>query len=184
MDGQINKLDGLADILGKLQPQYGKFAITGNHEFYAGFHQAEEFTTKAGFSLLRGEAVEPGGVIVIAGVDDPAGKIYNLYTDISDNQLLSGLDHRKFVLFLKHRPLISEGASGLFDLQLSGHTHKGQIFPFSLVTHFYYPTDSGMVRLPGGSLMYVSRGGGTWGPPVRFLSPPEVTLIELVHSDP
>lgn len=183
VDGQINKLDGLADLLGALQPRYGKYAITGNHEFYAGFHQAEEFTRKAGFTLLRGEAAEPGGVIAVAGVDDPAGKIYNLYANIAERQLLAGLDHDKFVLFLKHRPLISKDISGLFDLQLSGHTHKGQIFPFSLLTHYYYPTDSGLASLPGGALLYVSRGSGTWGPPVRFLSPPEVTLIELVHSD-
>lgn len=66
-----------------------------------------------------------------------------------------------------------------FDLQLSGHTHNGQIFPFSLLTRLFYKTHPGLTRLREGSSAYVSRGSGTWGPPVRFLSPPEVTLIEI-----
>ncbi|MCX5718823.1 MAG: metallophosphoesterase, partial [Nitrospirae bacterium] len=82
-----------------------------------------------------------------------------------------------------HRPIVDKDALGLFDLQLSGHVHKGQIFPFSLITRLYYryTTDSGKLRLLDNSYLYVSRGSGTWGPPIRFLSPPEVTVIELVR---
>jgi hypothetical protein len=69
------------------------------------------------------------------------------------------------------------------DLQLSGHTHKGQIFPFSLVTKLYYPVDAGLKELADGSHLYVSRGAGTWGPPIRFLSPPEVTVIDLISDN-
>jgi predicted MPP superfamily phosphohydrolase len=76
--------------------------------------------------------------------------------------------------------LLDKDALGLFDLQISGHVHKGQIFPFSIATWLYYPIDSGVQKLPGNAHLYVSRGSGTWGPPIRFLSPPEVTLIELV----
>ena len=72
---------------------------------------------------------------------------------------------------------------GLFDLQLSGHAHRGQIFPFSLITHLVYPMQSGLYKLSNGGSLYTSRGTGTWGPPMRFLSPPEVTIIE-VHSGP
>jgi uncharacterized protein len=72
---------------------------------------------------------------------------------------------------------------GLFDLQLSGHVHRGQIFPFSIVTGLYYKTQSGLNNLPGNSMLYVSRGSGTWGPPIRFLSPPEITVIDLVHKN-
>jgi hypothetical protein len=62
---------------------------------------------------------------------------------------------------------------------LSGHTHGGQIFPFNLITRLFYSKQTGLHRLGRGSVLYVSRGTGTWGPPMRFLSPPEVTLIEL-----
>ena len=70
----------------------------------------------------------------------------------------------------------------MFDLQLSGHTHNGQIFPFNLVTKLYYPMHTGLLKVNGNTLLYVSRGSGTWGPPVRFLSSPEVTIIDITYK--
>jgi len=182
VDGQMDSLSGLAELLKEINPRYGKFAITGNHEFYAGLDQALNFTERAGFKMLRGEKIDVAG-ITIAGVDDPQGKTFGLFKGGSERELLSGLDRKMFVLLLKHRPLVDKGALGLFDLQLSGHVHKGQIFPFSIITALYYPTQAGFANLPQGSELYVSRGTGTWGPPIRFLAPPEVTVIELVHED-
>jgi predicted MPP superfamily phosphohydrolase len=181
VDGQIDNLLRLAEMLKEVNPRYGKFAITGNHEFYAGLDDALNFTEKAGFKILRGERLTLAGLINIAGVDDPQGKAYGSSKDVPENELLSGLPAEKFTLLLKHRPLVDKSAAGLFDLQLSGHVHKGQIFPFSLITGLYYPTQAGFADLSNGSRLYVSRGSGTWGPPIRFLSPPEVTIIELVH---
>lgn len=184
VDGQINGLYGLAGMLQEIKPRYGKFAVTGNHEFYAGLPQALDFTEKAGFTVLRGNGVRVAGLINIAGVDDPQGKAFGLFRGGNEKELLSGLPAERFTLLLKHRPLIDKDASGLFDLQLSGHVHKGQIFPFSLVTGLYYhPVQAGFADLARNSHLYVSRGSGTWGPPIRFLSPPEVTLIELVHEE-
>jgi predicted MPP superfamily phosphohydrolase len=182
LDGQVCRLNGLEDLFKSIRPKYGKFAITGNHEFYAGIENARCFIENAGFTLLRGEGITPSGIINVAGVDDPAGKISGLAKDISEKELLAGLPREKFTLLLKHRPFADKTATGLFDLQLSGHIHKGQIFPFTLVTALLYPITSGRLDLPNGSLMYVSRGSGTWGPPIRFLAPPEVTVIELVHE--
>jgi len=182
VDGQIDNLLRLAEMLKEVNPRYGKFAITGNHEFYAGLDDALNFTEKAGFKILRGERLTLAGLINIAGVDDPQGKAYGNSKDVPENELLSGLPAEKFTLLLKHRPLVDKSAAGLFDLQLSGHVHKGQIFPFSLITGLYYPTQAGFAYLSNGSRLYVSRGSGTWGPPIRFLSPPEVTIIELVHK--
>jgi predicted MPP superfamily phosphohydrolase len=102
--------------------------------------------------------------------------------DVSETELLSKLPREKFTILLKHRPLVDREALGLFDLQLSGHTHKGQIFPFNLVTMLYYPTHAGFLRLEGDASLYISRGSGTWGPPIRFLSPPEVTIIDLLSG--
>jgi uncharacterized protein len=79
---------------------------------------------------------------------------------------------------------VERESRGLFDLQLSGHVHKGQIFPFNMVTHLVYPVKMGLSGEGTGSLLYVSRGSGTWGPPLRVLAPPEVTVIDLVPSLP
>jgi predicted MPP superfamily phosphohydrolase len=182
VDGQIDNLSEFAESFKEINPRYGKFAITGNHEFYAGLTNALNFIKKAGFTILRGEGLTVAGLINIAGVDDPGGKTYGNFKDIPEKELLSELHSGKFTLLLKHRPLVDKNAIGLFDLQLSGHIHKGQIFPFSLITGLYYPTQAGFANLPNGSCLYVSRGAGTWGPPIRFLSPPAVTIIELVHK--
>jgi predicted MPP superfamily phosphohydrolase len=183
VDGQINSLTGLAAILNEIQPRYGKFAITGNHEFYAGLDQALDFTEKAGFKMLRGEILNIAGMINVVGVDDPQGKTYGLHRGVPEKELLSGVSEKTFTLLLKHRPIVDKSSLDLFDLQLSGHVHNGQIFPFSLITGLYYSTQAGFAKLSNKSFLYVSRGSGTWGPPVRVLSPPEVTVIELVHGD-
>lgn len=182
VDAQMDRLNNLAAMLAKVNPPLGKFAIAGNHEFYAGIHQSEFFLKAAGFKLLRNESCKLKGLINIVGVDDPAGK--RRYPNISavgkeEKILLADLDSERFTLLLKHRPTVEKDSVGQFDLQLSGHTHGGQIFPFNLLTRIFYPRQTGLHRLEKGSGLYVSRGTGTWGPPMRFLSPPEVTLIEL-----
>lgn len=182
VDGQIDRLEGLSQIFEEIKPAYGKFAVTGNHEFYAGLEQALSFTEKAGFTILRGEAVYlPELNLSIAGVDDPAGKRYGIYKGIPEEDLLSGLKPDSFRLLLKHRPILNT-SRGLFDLQLSGHTHKGQIFPLSIPTGLYYKKDSGCLNDINGCYLYVSRGAGTWGPPVRVFAPPEITIIKLLRA--
>jgi predicted MPP superfamily phosphohydrolase len=180
VDGQINRLEGLSGFFRQIEPRYGKFAITGNHEFYAGLNQALDFTRMSGFKILRAEGVTVEGLINVVGVDDPAGKPYGLFRDVSEKNLLSKFKNKKFTLLLKHRPSVEKESHGLFDLQLSGHVHKGQIFPFSILTKFYYPVHAGGMNLSDGSYLYVNRGTGTWGPPIRFLSPPEITIIEII----
>jgi len=103
--------------------------------------------------------------------------------EVSELWLLSRLPRKNFTILLKHQPRVEPNSDGLFDLQLSGHTHKGQFFPFNIFTHFIYPVDSGFVNLSRSSFLNVNRGAGTWGPPIRLLSPPEVTIIELVYED-
>ena len=181
VDGEINRLPGLAAMMGEVRPRYGKFAITGNHEVYAGLDKSLDFTGKAGFRVLRNEAVTVDKNLTIAGVDDPAVRLRNPSLSIDERGILSSIPSDRFVLLLKHRPVVVTEDLGAFDLQLSGHVHKGQIFPFNLVTHLFYPVKIGYSRYPSGSSLYVSRGTGTWGPPIRFLAPPEVTIIELIH---
>ncbi len=181
VDAQINRMTGMSDLLLQVRAPYGNYAITGNHEYYAGLKQALEFTKHAGFTLLRGEAVS-NGVINIIGVDDPTGLQLHMDEKKSEIALLTGLPKNRFTLLLKHRPSVDPDSANLFDLQLSGHTHRGQIFPFTYISKLAYPMNNGRFQLSSGSVLYVSRGSGTWGPPVRFLSPPEVTVIELVRK--
>lgn len=183
LDGQIDNILAAADRLREIRPKYGKFAVTGNHEYFAGLDKALEFHRQAGFTVLRGEALTLAGLISIAGVDDATGGRFGLLKDVQEKGLLAKLPKETFTLLLKHRPVLDPESPGLFDLQLSGHTHRGQIYPFVFLTKLVFPYHSGYYDLPKDSRLYVSRGAGTWGPPVRFLAPPEVTVIDLIHKD-
>jgi predicted MPP superfamily phosphohydrolase len=181
VDGDINTLNGLVDILKSIEPRYGKYAIMGNHEFYAGIDISLDFIKKSGFTILRGEGLVVHDVINIAGVDDPAGQYFQ-YKEVPEKVLLSSIPRHLFTVLLKHRPVVDKDALGFFDLQLSGHTHKGQIYPFRYLTRLAFPLYTGYHALSDNTHLYVSRGSGTWGPPIRFLAPPEVTLIELIAN--
>jgi len=183
VDGQIDNLNGLSRLLKEINPPMGKFAVTGNHEYYAGLEQCLKFTEDSGFKILRNEALLINNNILIAGVDDPQIQKVNHSQNLKEDKLFNSENKGKFVLLLKHRPFVEKNSIGLFDLQLSGHVHKGQIFPFSLATKFYYPVHAGFKKLADSSYLYVSRGSGTWGPPIRFLSKPEVTLIDISNPD-
>ncbi|GAB4373097.1 MAG: metallophosphoesterase [Deltaproteobacteria bacterium] len=184
VDAEIDHLEGLAEILREIRPRLGMYAVTGNHEYYAGIGQALAFTERAGFTLLRGKAITIGGILRIAGVDDPTGAAMGEPPGRPEPEILGDGNPPLFTLLLKHRPRLSGEAKGRFDLQLSGHTHFGQLFPFRLLVRIPYPLLSGLHRIPGGGALYVSRGTGTWGPRMRFLSPPEITVIDLVRSPP
>lgn len=182
VDGQSDGLSGTTKMLREIQPRYGKFAVTGNHEFYAGIAHSLDFLKRAGFTVLRNQALSIKDALTVAGVDDQTGERFDNPRKIEEQELLAALPEERFTLLLKHRPVVNDASLGLFDLQLSGHTHKGQIFPFTLITRHFFPLSAQSLNQIGDSLLYVSRGTGTWGPPMRFLSPPEITLIELVHG--
>lgn len=184
VDAQINHLPGLRELLQEVPARYGKFAITGNHEYYAGLDKALEFLRHSGLTVLRGESKDLG-VIQIAGVDDRAAIQTKVGTPAPDRVALAGTDRsKKFVLFLKHQPHPDADAIGMYDLMLSGHTHKGQIWPFTYFSRRAHPLHAGRYDVGKGSVVYTSRGAGTWGPPIRFLASPEVTVIEVVRKKP
>jgi len=182
VDGQMDNVSGLAEMFRRIHTPYGKFAVTGNHEFDAGLDRSIHFTKAAGFSILRGTGVHIGNVIFIAGVDDDAGHRYGPFEGSREAELLSHVPADRFAVILKHRPHMDRKGGRHFDLQLSGHTHGGQMFPFSLIIKMLYPIDAGLLKQKDGGYLYVSRGTGTWGPPIRFLAPPEITIIDLVHA--
>ncbi|MHB8846164.1 MAG: metallophosphoesterase [Nitrospirota bacterium] len=183
VDAQINHLPGLGELLHEVQAPYGKFAITGNHEYYAGLDKAIEFIEHSGLTMLRGGSKDLG-VIQIAGVDDRAAIQTKTGTPASDRAALAKTDRsKKFVLFLKHQPHPDADAIGMYDLMLSGHTHKGQIWPFTFFSRRAHPLQAGRYDVGKDSVVYTSRGTGTWGPPIRFLASPEVTVIEIVRKN-
>jgi len=184
VDSSLDHLPELADLFQPIKPIHGKYAVTGNHEYYVGISRSLEFMNRAGFKVLRGEAVsvsapehENEKLINIVGVDDHEmpGSSYEV-------ALLSSVQNGLFTLFLRHKPVVSEKTLGMFDLQLSGHTHGGQIFPFHFVVSRAFSHFKGYYQMAKGSSLYVSRGTGTWGPQIRIFSPPEITLIELIRK--
>jgi predicted MPP superfamily phosphohydrolase len=186
LDGEIIHLEPLAKRLRQFSARLGKFAVTGNHEFFAGIQRATEFIADAGFTILRNTGTTIGNVINIAGVDDRLGK-HDRFKDNAlsepEKDILSRLPADRFTLLLKHSPEVDKDSLGLFDLQLSGHAHKGQIFPGNVIVKlFFHPHSTGYTSLYKGSALYVSRGAGTTLCPVRFLAPPEITIIEIIRD--
>ena len=179
VDGQADRLNGLAPMLAALQPRHGKFAVTGNHEYFAGLERALAFHERAGFRMLRGTTVDITESVTLAGVNDPTGQSIGLPANTDEHRLLEDRDQKRYTILIKHQPRLDPRTTGRFDLQLSGHVHRGQIFPFGLLVRLSYPLPTGLTRIAGDGWLYVSRGTGTWGPPLRVLAAPEITLIEL-----
>ncbi|MCP4749752.1 MAG: metallophosphoesterase [Proteobacteria bacterium] len=167
--------------LNTLHAPLGKYAITGNHEFIAGIEESMEFTRRAGFEMLRNKAVSPGNLVNIVGLDDVEAARFGISGGVSEKEILSGLEHDRYTILLKHQPRIDKNNLKLFDLQLSGHTHSGQIFPFTLIVKAVFPYLAGLYDLDDETRIYVNKGAGTWGPPIRFMASPEIAVIELVN---
>lgn len=185
IDGKLNRDDAIsagnqeAALLAAIQAPSGKFAIVGNHEVYAGLPQALAFTQAAGFTMLRNQAVQLVSGVIITGIDDQA-VIGKKYADPAVEQaVVAAVSPDLFHLLLKHRPDILPESDGRFDLQLSGHVHGGQIFPFNYLVRLKHPIPCGTTATGKGSRIHVSRGTGTWGPPMRLLAPPEITIIDI-----
>lgn len=183
VDMEVKQIMDMAELFQEIKPKYGKFAIMGNHDFYAGINEAVTFAHRAGFKVLRGEGLTVSGIINIAGVDDQAGLRFGQASPQNKKSIFAALPHDLFTILLKHRPEVTECSPCPFDLQLSGHTHGGQIFPFRWVIHFLYPMQDGLYKLSPHGFLYTSTGTGTWGPPMRFLAPPKITVIEINRDE-
>ena len=167
-----------ASMLSQMKARYGRFVIEGNHEHYAGITQALAFLKLTGFSLLRNDIVDAGPMVIIGATDPSAGPEVAPDAPVLDFKNMN-LPNEKFVLLLKHQPRVSKEAIRIADLQLSGHTHRGQIAPFYPLTRLifnHHPDFS----IHGRMALYISNGTGFWGPPIRIFAPPEITVIDLV----
>jgi uncharacterized protein len=181
VDGSVRELGAAAAPLRGMQSRHGSFFVTGNHEYYSGAEEWLAEVERLGIRTLRNEReliTGAGGAFDLAGVNDVAGAGTSTGgPDIPG--ALRGRDDTIPVVLLAHQPVqVHDAAEQHVDLQLSGHTHGGQMVPFNLLVKLDQPVVRGYARF-GDTQLYVTNGAGFWGPPVRVGAPPQVTLVEL-----
>jgi uncharacterized protein len=181
VDGTVGELGPAAEPLRDLDSREGTFFVTGNHEYYvedpgAWLRELE----RLGVQPLRNEntAIRRGtAAFDLAGVNDIAGESRSDAPDF--DRALSGMESTRPTILLAHQPvLVGEAAARGVDLQLSGHTHGGQMWPFHYVVQLVQPSLAGL-SIVDDTQLYVTRGAGFWGPPVRIGAPPDLTVLSL-----
>ena len=186
VDGTVPELAGEVAPLAQLAGRAGTFFVSGNHEYYAGVHAWLAEVRRLGIRVLQNEhvVIEHGGAkLLLAGVSDfTAGHFERSHASDPQAALRGAPPDAAVKVLLAHQPRSAPAAAAAgFDLQLSGHTHGGQFFPWNFFVRFQQPFTAGLHRI-GRLLVYVSRGTGYWGPPKRFGAPSEITRIRLVRG--
>ncbi|POX54580.1 metallophosphoesterase [Streptomyces sp. Ru72] len=176
VDGSVKDLGPAAAPLSRLKARHGSYFVTGNHEYFSGADQWVEEVRRLGLHPLENARTELPA-FDLAGVNDLAGESEGEGPDFA--KALGDRDTSRAVVLLAHQPLqIHEAVRHHVDLQLSGHTHGGQLWPGDFVAAAANPTVAGLDRY-GDTQLYVSRGAGAWGPPTRVGAPSDITVIEL-----
>jgi uncharacterized protein len=176
----VMQLD-LGSELKKIESKYGVFAITGNHEYIGNAEISCAYLEAHGIKMIRDAVVEVAGVYLV-GREDRAAKQFAHMERKSLEELVAPLDRSKPIILLDHTPFhLEEAEQNGIDLQLSGHTHHAQIWPWSYITKRVYEVSWGY-KQKGKTHVYVSCGSGTWGPPIRIGNTPEIMDINLVFS--
>ena len=206
VDGTVSDLRQHVAPLGAMQSRHGTFFVTGNHEYYSGAHAWIDELRRIGWTVLINEHVVlhhgpagPAGAafqadaqddslvmapLVLAGVTDYTAHHFDAQHQSDPQLALAGSPQTAAVrLLLAHQPRSAAAAAEAgFDLQVSGHTHGGQFFPWNLFVRFQQPYLAGLNRI-GDMWVYTSRGTGYWGPPKRFLAPSEISVLRLVAGN-
>jgi len=185
VDGSVEKLRDDVAPLGTMQARYGVYFVTGNHEFIRGAEPWVEELQRIGIRVLRNEHVligEGDDAFCLAGVEDFSSRNRDGGRRHDVAAAVRGVDPSREVVLLSHQPKsIDDAAAHGVGLLLAGHTHGGQIYPWRYFVYLQQPYVSGLHKV-GGTQLYVNRGTGFWGPPVRVGAPPEITVIELVKD--
>ncbi|MGW4762701.1 metallophosphoesterase [Streptomyces pseudogriseolus] len=176
VDGSVKDLGPAAAPLAQLTARHGSFFVTGNHEYFSGAEQWVEEVRRLGLHPLENARTELPH-FDLAGVNDVAGEDEGQGPDFA--RALGDRDWARACVLLAHQPVqIHDAVDHGVDLQLSGHTHGGQLWPGNLIASGANPTLAGLDRY-GDTQLYVSRGAGAWGPPTRVGAPSDITVIEL-----
>lgn len=180
IDDRVDLLTPQMEALSKLKSKYGVYVSFGNHELYNGIASWQKKFVEMGFILLFNNGTKIGDTnIYLAGIPDSHTASMSPVLNVNFYKALKGSNLNQFKLLMSHTPdFVDYLSSKIIDLQLSGHTHGGQIFPFHLLVKNANKYLAGLYKVRGLKL-YVSRGVGTWGPMMRFLAPSEITLISL-----
>lgn len=172
----------LGETLLKIRSRFGVYAITGNHEYIGGVEAACKYLTEHGITMLRDDSVKIRDNVYIIGREDRAiGQFAGRKRKPLD-QLMAAVDNSFPVILMDHQPFrLEEAVDAGVDLQLSGHTHHGQLWPFNFITRKVYEVSWGYKK-KGSTHIYVSSGVGTWGPPVRTGNRPEIVNLRLTFT--
>ena len=184
VDGSVADLARHVAPLARLASTHGTFFVTGNHEYYSGAGAWINELRRLDVRVLLNEHVvlqHGAAMLVVAGVTDTSAHHFDPAHRSSPSAAIAGAPkHAAVRVLLAHQPRSAPAAAEAgFDLQLSGHTHGGQFFPWNIVVRWLQPFSAGLNRLKN-LWIYTSRGTGYWGPPKRFGAPSEITLLRLV----
>ena len=175
--------NNMGDLLKTLKAKYGVFAVLGNHEFYGNAAAAHKYLEDHNITVLRDSIAVLGNGTVIAGRQDIT---YERMTGKSRkplDRLLSDVDRGNPVYLMDHQPNnLQDAASAKVDLQVSGHTHNGQMWPFNYITDAIFEIGKGYGKI-NNTHFYISSGYGTWGPPIRTNSRSEIVVLNVTGND-
>ena len=176
-------LDKVVSVLKRLNPPLGKYAVPGNHEYISKrIGMVIDYLRKGGVNVLLDEWILVNSSIYIIGRKDRDVSRFLGEKRKSLSEILKGVEKEKPVIVLDHQPIdLNEASENGIDLQLSGHTHHGQLWPFNLLTKRVYEKSWGYLR-KGNTQYYVSCGVGTWGPPVRLGSKSEIVHLRITFN--
>jgi predicted MPP superfamily phosphohydrolase len=176
VDGTVAELGPAAEPLERLRAKHGSYFVTGNHEYFSGYAEWIPEVDSFGVRVLENQRVDVDG-LDLAGVNDVTGEQYEHGPNFA--AALGDRDKARPVVLLAHQPVQVEDAAAFgVDLQLSGHTHGGQIQPFGAIVRLQQPVVSGLATI-NGTKLYVTNGAGFWGPPVRVGAPPQISVVTL-----
>jgi uncharacterized protein len=169
----------LGEALRNIRAPLGIFAITGNHEYIGGVEEACRYLTAHNIVMLRDQATNIRGAFWLVGREDRSCTTFTGRQRKSLGELMAGVDRNRPVILMDHQPFgLEDAVDEQIDLQLSGHTHHGQLWPVSFIIKAIYEVGWGYRKI-GATQFYVSNGVGTWGPPIRIGHRPEIVQIRL-----
>jgi hypothetical protein len=176
--GRVIK-NNLGQLLAQIRSKYGMYAVTGNHEYFGGVDAAVNYLHDHGITVLRDESVDVAGAVRIIGREDRSSGGWNNRKRKSIPEIIPAGQNTLPMIVMDHQPQqLQDAVDAQVDLQLSGHTHHGQLWPFNYITKKVYEVSWGYKK-KGNTHFYVSCGAGSWGPPIRTGNTPEILRIDI-----